>query len=215
VDDLLPTLHAATAARPRTLLELGSGGGSVAYHLKQHFAMTLSDRSSAMLEVSRTMNPECEHLLGDMRHLEIGRQFDLVLIHDAIAYMTDDASLRAAFRTAYRHCRPGGAAVILPDHVTETFSPYTEHGGEDDASGRGLRYLEWTFDPDSADTLCESIFAFVLREGDGEVTTMSDRHLYGLFPYAAWHDWLSAAGFDVSSRLDPWHRHVFVARKPA
>ncbi len=44
---------------PRSLLELGSGGGNNASHLKAHFdEMTLVDCSPAMLAVSRTLNPE-------------------------------------------------------------------------------------------------------------------------------------------------------------
>ncbi len=41
--------------------ELGSGGGSNAVHLKAHFALTLVDLSEGMLEVSRRLNPECQH----------------------------------------------------------------------------------------------------------------------------------------------------------
>ena len=67
-----------------------------------------------MLAVNRAANPECEHVLGDMRTLDLGRQFDLVLIHDAIMYATDPASVQAALATAARHCRTGGATVLLP-----------------------------------------------------------------------------------------------------
>ena len=214
VADILPTLMAAPDAPPRTLLELGCGGGSVAYHLKRHLTLTLTDRSAAMLAVSRATNPECEHVQGDMRSLDLGREFDLVMVHDAIAYMTDEVSLRAAFRTAHRHCRAGGAVVILPDHVAETFEPHTSHGGEDASDGRGMRYLEWTFDSDPTDTVCETAFAFLFRHADGTVTSQCERHLFGLFPRASWLAWLTAEGFSSpASRIDPWNRDVFVARK--
>ena len=49
----------------RTVLELGSGGGSNAFHLKTRFAMTLLDISEDMLNVSRALNPECAHVVGD------------------------------------------------------------------------------------------------------------------------------------------------------
>ena len=68
----------------RTVLELGSGGGNNASHLKSRFAMTLVDISPHMLAVSRELNPECEHLEGDIRTLRLGRTFDAVFIHDAI-----------------------------------------------------------------------------------------------------------------------------------
>jgi ubiquinone/menaquinone biosynthesis C-methylase UbiE len=213
VEDILPMLRdTPEAPPPRTLLELGCGGGSVAFHLKRHFELTLTDRSAAMLDVSRAVNPECEHVQGDMRTIDLGRQFDRVMIHDAIAYMTDESSLRAAFRTAHRHCRPGGVVIILPDNVAETFEMRTDHGGGDGADGRGLRYLEWTFDPDPRDTTCDTYFAFLFREPDGVVTSAVDHHTFGLFPRAAWREWLVAERFVVTSRLDPWNRDVFICR---
>jgi hypothetical protein len=48
------------------------------------------------------VNPECEHLLGDM-HAGLNRQFDLVFVHDAIMYATDAESVRATIATASRH----------------------------------------------------------------------------------------------------------------
>src|SRR5512135_1997352 len=56
---------------PRTLLDLGSGGGHNAAHLKATLACTLVDLESAMLAVSRRLNPECEHIQGDMRSIRL------------------------------------------------------------------------------------------------------------------------------------------------
>jgi SAM-dependent methyltransferase len=213
--DLLPTLLAAPDAPPATLLELGAGGGSMAYHLKAHFTLTLSDLSVQMLANSREVNRECEHVVGDMRTLDLGRTFDLVFIHDAIMYATDEASVRAALATASRHCRMGGGIVVVPDHVRETFEPETSHGGEDGPDGRGLRYLQWSWDPDPRDTTFEVAYAFLLRGADGSVRVESDRHIEGLFPRAAWLTWLRDAGFDARSRPDRWQRDVFSGRKVA
>src|SRR5687767_7503521 len=106
-----------TSQSPRlTMLELGSGGGSVAFHLKAYFTLTLVDISPAMLEVSRAVNPECEHLVGDMRTVRLNRLFDFVFIHDAIDYMTTESDLRQAMETAFIHCKPGGIALFVPDH---------------------------------------------------------------------------------------------------
>jgi len=81
-------LLAACDGPLRTLVELGSGGGNNASHLKARFEMVLVDRSPGMLEVSRALNPECEHVEGDMRDVRLGRLFDGVFVHDAIVYMT-------------------------------------------------------------------------------------------------------------------------------
>ena len=134
-----------------SVLELGSGGGNNASHMKARFRLTLVDLPPAMLEVSRGLNPECEHLEGDMRTLRLGRTFDAVFVHDAVMYLTSAADLRAAMATAVAHCRPGGVVVFTPDCVRETYFDYEHRGGHDGADGRSLRYHERVFDPDPSD----------------------------------------------------------------
>jgi SAM-dependent methyltransferase len=211
-------LEAACASPPRTLLELGSGGGNHALHLKHDLALTLVDLSEDMLAVSRALNPECEHVRGDMRSARLGRVFDCVLIHDAIDYMTSEADLRAAFETAFLHCRAGGAFLVAPDHVRETFEPSTDCGGSDAPDGRGLRYLEWTWDPDPFDTTIVTDYAYLLRERDGRASVEHDRHVTGLFPRDTWLGLLAEVGF-APSRADYPNEElagyeVFAGRKP-
>ena len=212
--DLLPLLLDGEDSTPeRTLLELGSGGGSLAYHLKDRFRLTLTDRSPDMLAVSRQVNPECEHIPGDMTSLDLGREFDRVLVHDAIMYATTPDAVRATLRTAARHCRAGGIVVVLPDCVRETLEPSTECGGEDGADGRALRYLMWTWDRDPTDSVFEVEYAFLLRDPDGQVTIEQDRHQEGCFPRADWLTWFDDAGLDTRIHNDAWKRDVFVSRK--
>ena len=192
-------LRQACRTPPHTVLELGSGGGNNASHMKAHFKLTLVDRSPAMLAVSRALNPECEHLEGDMRTARLGREFDAVFVHDAIMYMTTEADLRQAMVSAFVHCRPGGAALFAPDHVRETFQLKTEWGGLD-GEGRGVRYLEWDWDPDPDDTTYFGEFTYLLREGD-DIRCSYDRHVFGIFPRATWMGLLSEAGF--TPRLVP------------
>ena len=189
-----------------TMLELGSGGGNMASHLKAAMQLTLTDVSPQMLELSASINPDCEHRLGDMRTVRLGRTFDAVLIHDAICYMTTEADLRAAMLTAFEHLRPGGAAVFEPDHIRETFEVGTDHGGEDgdaDAGrrdGRAMRYLEWTTDPDPSDTTYQVDYAVLLRETDGSVEVRHDQHVEGLFARQTWLDLLADVGFEARGR---------------
>jgi SAM-dependent methyltransferase len=203
----------------RTLLELGSGGGNNASHLKAQFEAVLVDPSPGMLAHSRAFNPQCEHVEGDMRSIRLGRQFDRVFIHDAICYMTTEADLQRAIETAFLHCRPGGGALFAPDHVRENFRPTTDHGGSD-AGARGLRYLEWSWDPDPTDTTYTVDYAYLLRDSDGSVRVEHDRHIEGVFPRARWLQLFAAAGFEADvvafdhSELEPGMHEVFVAHRP-
>ncbi len=201
----------------RTVLELGSGGGNNASHMKPQFAMVLVEPSPGMLGVSRALNPECEHVQGDMRTVRLGRQFDAVFVHDAVCYMTTLADLRMAIDTAFVHCRPGGVALFAPDFVRENFRPSTDHGGHDGGE-RGLRYLEWTRAPDPSETTYVVDYAFMLRDPDGTVRVEHDRHVEGLFSRSDWLRLLTEAGFKnaravplVHSDLEPGGHEVFVA----
>lgn len=212
-------LKYSRGGQPESLVELGSGGGHNALHLKAHFRLTLVDISSSMLETSRQLNPECEHWPGDMRTVRLGQEFDAVLIHDAVGYMNNEADLRAAVETAFAHCRRGGVALFCPDFTKETFTPGTSHGGVD-GDGRAIRYLEWTWDPDPADDWYYVDFAYLLREGEAAVRVSGDRHVLGLFPRAMWEKVIRGAGFEffaepfLHSTFPDGSHEVFIGRKP-
>jgi SAM-dependent methyltransferase len=210
------TMEEAAEGPVRSVLELGSGGGNNAFHLKEQFEMTLTDVSEEMLEVSRSLNPECEHVHGDMRTLRLGREFDAVFAHDAVDYLATRDDLRACINTAALHCRDGGVALFVPDYVRESFTPGADHGGQDEGD-RGLRYLEWQWDPDPNDTTYLVDFAYLLREGN-DVRAVHDRHECGLFGKDDWRTLLTEAGFLAEHRptvlSDGAGNEMFVARKP-
>jgi SAM-dependent methyltransferase len=201
-----------------TVLELGSGGGNNASHLKARFELTLVDRSPQMLELSRSLNPDCRHLEGDMRSVRLGETFDAVFVHDAVAYITTEDDLGATILTAAEHLRPGGAALFVPDYVRERFEPRTRAGGHD-GTARALRYLEWVWDPDPADTTYLCDFAYLLRDETDAVRCEHDRHVCGLFPRATWLALLREAGLRAERREvpledEPTGIELFIAQKP-
>jgi SAM-dependent methyltransferase len=214
-------LEAARQRPLRTVLELGSGGGHNASHLKAYWQMVLVEPSAGMRAVSQALNPECEHVAGDMRTVSLGRQFDAVFVHDAVSYMTTEADLRSAMTTAFDHCKPGGAVLFAPDYVRENFKSSTEHGGSDDGA-RGLRFLSWTWDPDRADTTYLTDYAYLLRSPDGTMRVEHDRHVEGLFARGDWLRLLSEAGFVNArvlplehSEVEPGSHESFVATRPS
>jgi trans-aconitate methyltransferase len=181
-------VHGAIA----TVLELGCGGGNNASHLKQHWTLTLVDVSPGMLDNSRALNPECEHIEGDMRTVRLGRVFDAVLIHDAIMYMTTEQDLAGAIETAAVHLRAGGTALFVPDDTTESYRAETLSGGND-GDDRAIRYLQWNRRAHGTTAL--TTFVYVLDEGDRTRVEHED-HVTGLFPRATWLRLITDAGLD-------------------
>jgi SAM-dependent methyltransferase len=213
------TLLRSAAIPVREVLELGSGGGHNAVHLKSEFALTLVDLSDRMLDVSLGLNPECEHRQGDMRAVRLGRAFDAVFVHDAVDYMASEDDLAQAVTTAFVHCRPGGVALFVPDETRETFVASAAHGGNDGADGRGVRYLEWSWDPDPADTWTLTEYVFLLRPADGPVEVVHETHRLGLFGRDDWLRLLAAAGFVAiavteETTEDRTPRELFVGHRP-
>ncbi|WP_338864498.1 class I SAM-dependent methyltransferase [Myxococcus stipitatus] len=221
--EYLRLLRAAATGELKTMLELGSGGGNNASHLKRDFQLTLVELSEGMLKHSRELNPECEHLLADMRTVRLGREFDAVFVHDAITYMVTEADLRAALETVAVHLRAGGVALVAPDATWESFEPgvTSEGGDEPEAPGRGarsLRYLMWSLPPKPGSTTLEVHFGMLLKERDGSVRSVHDVHHHGLFSRATWLRLFSEVGLEArleSRILEGKPYDTFVALKPA
>ncbi len=204
---------------PKTVLELGSGGGNNASYLKAHYQMTLCDQSEDMLAVSRKLNPECEHIQGDMRAIRLKCQFDVVFIQDAIGYMCTEEDLKKAMQTAFLHCKPGGVALFIPDYTTETFRPATYHGGHD-GNDAAMRFLQWDHDPIVNDGQYQIDFAYLFRSPTSkEPEVIGETHICGLFPRTNWLQWLQETGFYPSSEiietdeLEPGLYRVFIGKK--
>jgi SAM-dependent methyltransferase len=209
-------LELAASPTPQTMLELGAGAGNNAFYLKRRFRSTLADLSEPMQALSRALNPECEHVLGDMRTLRLGRAFDVVFVQDAVMYMTSEEDLLAVARTAFEHTRPGGGALFTPDFVRETFRESSSlHSGDDES--RSMRCLEWTWDPDTSDDTYLVEYAFLLRDG-ADLRAVHDRHLEGLFSRSKWVEVLERAGYRVeTSELDLGEDYLvdgFICRRP-
>lgn len=72
--DLVQRLIQTHARRElHTLLNLGCGGGKNVANLKQYYAVTGVDISSAMLDLARQLNPECTFVQTDMRTCQLLR----------------------------------------------------------------------------------------------------------------------------------------------
>ena len=210
--DEIPRLLDALG-EPGRLLELGSGGGHVASHLND-FERTLVDLSPDMLAVSQALNPDCVHVVGDMRSVRLEERFDAVLVHDAIDYLLTADDVAAMLATAAEHLVDGGRLVLAPDGVRDTFADSTTSGGADAPDGRGARFCEWVWDPDPNDTMVRAEYAFMLRDTDGTVEVVHDSHEIGLFRVDQWQqmlvDWDDVV---VSVTDEPWGEGVLITAR--
>ncbi|MGH8015194.1 MAG: class I SAM-dependent DNA methyltransferase [Candidatus Zixiibacteriota bacterium] len=205
--------------KAKTVLELGSGGGNSAFHLKKHFQMTLVDLSENMINVSKRINPECEHFIGNMIDFRMDRVFDVVYVQDAIAYMNTEEDLRKTIETAFVHCRPGGIALLIPDFTRENFKGTIVTGGHD-RDKRGLRYMEWIWDPEPSDTSYLSDMVYMVKDDSGQMSCVYDRHILGLFGQSKWLELIKEVGFEPklvpfdSKQDSSGATYIFACRKP-
>ena len=212
----LAAMFSSAAAAVREVLDLGSGGGHVAAHLKGRLDLTLVDLSEEMLAVSRELTPECAHLQGDMRTVRLGRVFDAVLVHDAVDYVTCEGDLRQVIETAFAHCRPGGIAVFVPDHTAETFHAASGGGGGSDQAGRQASFTEWAWVPDPADDWIQVEYEFTLHAADGTSQVVHEAHRLAAFSKDTWLRMLAEAGFEALATDAPAgaRGYVFTGRRP-
>ena len=155
-----------------------------------------------MITLSRQLNPQVTHHLGDMRYLRLNQVYDAVLIHDGVSYLLTEQDLSETCDTARAHLRPGGLLIMAPDWFQETF-PGTSvmHWIRSTQQGE-LTCIEHVHDPNPGDTTIESVFFYLWRQ-DGTMRVEEDRHTTGLFPLDTWLRLMREAGFSVEQKSFP------------
>ena len=183
----------------RSLLDIGCGGGKNVFHLKKHFKVTGIDKSKAMLANAKKQNPECEFYLGDMRNLNLKRQFDSVFINDAITYMTTKNDLLKVFRTAHKHLKPGGVMITYPDGCKEKFEQNETTIWKSETVDMDITFIENQYDPNPEDDTFETTLIYLIRR-NGKLRIEHDFHVCGLFTLSVWRKSLKQAGFEIHEK---------------
>lgn len=196
----------------KRILELGAGGGHTLVHLAEQTSggggheCVAVDLSEPMLAHCRALIPGIEAVVGDMRDVRLGREFDVVLVHDAIDYLLTPSDVARTLATVHEHLVPGGLALIAPTYTHETFvdgdvaddGTTTAAGSEQPGSATvpDLTYFSYVHDPDPADDTFEMILIYLIRDPtDRRVEVIEDRHTLGLFQHGAWLRMIEDAGF--------------------
>jgi hypothetical protein len=183
------------------VLHLGSGGGSIDFHLKRHYRVTGMDISPEMLARAGRVNPEVEYVLGDIRTARLGRTFDAVLLHDASAYMTTLEQLFQAYETAAAHLERGGVMVTPPEELRSRFVQHRSSVQDRTVGDRTVTTIELDYDPDRSDSCFEKAFIFAIREGH-VLSVEWDVHHMGLYDLSEMIAAMERAGF--RPRVSRW-----------
>lgn len=104
--------------RGQAILEIACGTGRVAIRLAQQGAQVVgTDLSEEMLEIARGKSEEVRWLQGDMRALDLGETFGLIIVpgHSFQFMLTPEDQVKA-LESFKGHLTPDGVLVIHLDH---------------------------------------------------------------------------------------------------
>jgi SAM-dependent methyltransferase len=121
--DLIEQVFRKHAKNPvQSILDLGCGTGNHDVLLSRRgYQVTGVDISDDMLEHARkkanllvdSFSKSSNFIQGDIRNIDLGQQFDAVLMMFAVlGYQLENEDVSAALRTVRRHLRPGGVFVF-------------------------------------------------------------------------------------------------------
>ncbi len=216
--------------RPKTILDLACGTGNHGLRLAARgYQMCGVDRSAAMLaqyrQKAERQGFKVELHEQDMRHLELGRQFDAVVcMFDAIDYLPDNADLMSYLRCVRKHLKPGGlflfdfwhAVPILRGHDPVRVREFPIDGG------RILRISTTTLD--IARQVANVEFRVLVFEGDHLAAEFAEVHPMRYFLAQEMAFILQATGwrvrhlcpaFDLEGAIDENAWHIVAIATPA
>jgi ubiquinone/menaquinone biosynthesis C-methylase UbiE len=175
------------------LLEVACGTGGHARHLKNHFSVVGTDINPKMLRVARKNIKGVKFQQADMLHLDLGREFDVVLcLFSSIGYMKTTADLRRVLGSFACHLKPGGVVIIEPWFAKSVYKVGVIHLG--------------TFSNDEVKIARISIskvrgnisildMHHLVAERSKPVKYFVERHELGMFEKAEFLRWMKESGF--------------------
>jgi len=192
------------------VLDLGCGTGNHAFPLTERgYGIVGVDVSQEMLaeaDRKQKLSPQRNRLEfqeGDIRNLDLGREFDAVLMMFAVlGYQNSDDAVGAALATARRHLRPKGLLVFdvwfgpaVVAHKPEPRSKTVSNGSSEiqrEASGC----------LDGERPVCEVTYDLRVTEGNEVAAQTRERHLMRYFFPTELDELLRAADFEILRMAD-------------
>jgi ubiquinone/menaquinone biosynthesis C-methylase UbiE len=102
-----------SALGPESVLDAGCGTGRVAIELARRGVEVVGvDNDASMLATARSHGPDIEWIQADVTALDVGREFDIVVMAGNVPLFTPPGTQAALMAGGARHVAPDGVLVI-------------------------------------------------------------------------------------------------------
>ena len=158
----------------RSLLDAACGTGAHLPHFEAAgLEVTGVDLSPSMLAVAAARAPQATLVEADLRTLDLGRCFDVVVsLFSGIGYLTEEADLGRAVGALASHLEPGG--VLLVEGWVEP-EYWIGSGASAEAARRGDLAVARAVASSRQGMICELDMRYVVSEG-GALRTIDEHH---------------------------------------
>jgi SAM-dependent methyltransferase len=137
------------ALGPKTVLDAGCGTGRVAIELARRGIETVGvDIDPRLLDRARSKAPELEWHLGDLATVDLGRQFDVIVMAGNVVIFLTPGTEGAVLKNMARHLHPGGH-MVAGFQLSMGYLEIEDYGRLAEEAGLQLeaRYSTWDRDP--------------------------------------------------------------------
>lgn len=201
------------------LLDVACGTGNHAQYLQDSFQIVGLDINEDMMDIARKKVPNMELIQGDMKKLNLEREFDVILcLFSSINYHTSLTELEKTLKLFYNHLKAGGVLIFDLGFCTENWD---EGRMLVDAVVEGDLQLARISQSRLHNGVFNANFVFLIKE-NGKMDFEIDQHQIGVFPTKDVKMILEKTGFKYHIYSDyndiPWdeesnERPVFVCTK--
>lgn len=202
------------------LLDVACGTGNHAQYLQNSFKIVGLDINTDMMEIAKDKVPKMELILGDMKKLDLKREFDVIIcMFSSINYHIDLNELEKTFKRFYDHLKDGGVLIFDLGFCTENWE---EGRMLVDAVVEGDLQLARISQSRLYKGVFNANFLFLIKE-NGKMDFEIDQHQIGVFSTGEVENILEKIGFKTHVYKGfngiPWdeksgERPVFVCIKP-
>ena len=174
------------------LLDIACGTGRHAHFLKDNFEILGIDINKEMLKIAQEKVPDVEFITGDMKKLDLGRKFDVVIcMFSAMNYNVTVEELKLTLTNFYGHLNKGGVLIFdlgmnKENWVDGHLSVHTVVDKDLKLARISKAHLE--------NGVLNSNFIFLVKE-NGKVDFDIDEHKLGIFEIKKVDELMENIGF--------------------